>query len=83
TRTDFRGREWGPNQRISVDEALRVCTMNAARASFEEHLKGSIAETKLADFVMLAEDPHEVDPSRLKDITVVRTIVGGKTMYAA
>ncbi len=83
TRRDFRRREWGPNQKITVDEALTVCTLNAAYASKEEHLKGSITAGKLADFTMLGADPHEVDPNQLKDITIVRTVVGGKTMYAA
>lgn len=83
TRRDFRGREWGPNQRITVDQALRVCTVNAAYASKEEHLKGSITAGKLADFTMLGADPHEVDPNQLKDIEIVRTVVGGRTMYAA
>ncbi len=81
TRRDFRGREWGPNQKVTLDEALRICTMNGAYASFEEDLKGSITPGKLADFVMLAEDPHDVDPNRLKDIRVVRTVAGGKTTY--
>ncbi|GBD32396.1 N-substituted formamide deformylase [bacterium HR33] len=83
TRRDFRGREWGPNQRITVEEALRICTVNGAYASFEEHLKGSITPGKLADFVILGRDPHEVDPLTLKDIPIVRTVVGGKTMYRA
>ncbi len=83
TRTDFRGRAWGPNQRITVPEALKICTMHGAFASYEETAKGSITEGKLADFVMLAQDPHRVDPSGLKDIAVVRTVVGGKTMHEA
>jgi predicted amidohydrolase YtcJ len=83
TRTDFRGKEWGPNQRLTVEEALRVCTNNGAYASHEEHLKGSITVGKLADFVMLGVDPHAVDPSTLKDIPIVRTVVGGRTMYEA
>jgi predicted amidohydrolase YtcJ len=83
TRTDFRGNEWGPNQRISVDEALRICTMNGAYASFEEDVKGSITPGKLADFVILGADPHAVDPGTLKDIPIVRTVVGGRTMYEA
>lgn len=83
TRTDFRGRQWGLNQRVAVDEALRICTMNGAYASFEERLKGSITAGKLADFVVLAEDPHEVDPFSLKDIRVVRTVAGGWTTHEA
>jgi predicted amidohydrolase YtcJ len=81
TRTDFRGHEWGLNQRITVDEALRICTQNGAYASFEEDLKGSITLGKLADFVILGEDPHDVDPNSLKDIEVVRTVVGGRMMH--
>jgi hypothetical protein len=83
TRTDYAGREWGSNQRVTVDEALRICTLNGAYASFEESIKGSIAVGKLADFVMLAEDPHDVDPMRLKDIQVARTVVGGVTVHEA
>ncbi|MFQ5690344.1 MAG: amidohydrolase [Gemmatimonadota bacterium] len=83
TRRDMKGRVWGPNQRISVDEALRVCTLNGAHASFEEHLKGSITRGKLADFVILARDPHEEDPDRIKRIPVVRTVVGGETVHQA
>ncbi len=81
TRRDYRGREWGPNQKITVDEAIRVATINGAYASSEEGIKGSITAGKLADFVMLEKDPHDVDPNQIKDIKVVRTVVGGKTMY--
>ncbi|MEX2284941.1 MAG: amidohydrolase [Gemmatimonadota bacterium] len=81
TRTDYAGREWGPNQKVTVDEALKICTLNGAFASFEEKSKGSITPGKLADFVMLAEDPHAVAPQKLKDIKVVRTVVGGRTMH--
>lgn len=83
TRKDFDGRIWGPNQRISVDEAIRICTRNGAYASFEEDSKGSISAGKLADFVILADDPHDVDPDQIKNIEIVRTVVGGTTMYGA
>ena len=82
-RKDFDGRVWGPNQRITPEQALRVCTINAAHASFEEDMKGSITAGKLADFVILAEDFHDVDPDRIKEIEVVRTVVGGKAVYEA
>jgi len=81
TRRDYRGREWGPNQRVSVDEALRIATIHGARASYEEAVKGSITPGKYADFVMLAKDPHDVDPDTIKDIAVVRTVVGGQVMH--
>ncbi len=50
-------------------------------ASFEENIKGTIKAGKLADFVILAEDPHDVDPDTIKEIPVVRTVVGGRTMH--
>ncbi len=81
TRRDYRGREWGPNQKVSVAEALRIGTINGAYASYEEKSKGSITAGKLADFVILEKDPHEVDPNTIKDIRIVRTVVGGKTMH--
>ena len=83
TRTDMQGREWGPSQKITVPEALRICTINGAHAAFEEDIKGSITPGKLGDFVMLAEDPHEVDPFAIKEIEVVRTVVGGRTTHLA
>jgi hypothetical protein len=81
TRKDFQGRVWGPNQRITINEALKICTINGAYASFEEKLKGSITAGKLADFVFLAQDPHDVDPDEIKKIQVVRTVLGGETTY--
>jgi hypothetical protein len=83
TRTGWNGEVWGANQRITVDEALRVNTLNGAYATREESIKGSITGGKLADFVMLAEDPHTVDAAKIKDIKIVRTVVGGQTQYAA
>src|SRR3974390_2148054 len=75
TRTDYAGRVWGAEQRVSIDEALRIGTINGAYASYEEHLKGSIAAGKFADFVVLGQDPRAVDPMRLKDVPIVRTVV--------
>ena len=83
TRKDFDGRVWGPNQRISIEDALKICTINGAYASFEEGIKGSITTGKLADFVILADAPQDVDPDQIKHIEIVRTVVGGKTMYGA
>jgi len=81
TRKDFEGRVWGPSQRITVSEALKVTTINSAYGSFEEKVKGSIEAGKLADFAILGRDPHEEDPDHIKEIPVVRTVVGGKTMH--
>jgi predicted amidohydrolase YtcJ len=81
TRTGWNGEVWGANQRISVAEALQVNTLNGAYATREEKLKGSITPGKLADYVMLAEDLHTIDPGKIKDIKVLRTVVGGVTRY--
>jgi hypothetical protein len=83
TRKDFNGNVWGPAQRISVDQALMVATINGAYASHEENVKGSITAGKLADFTMLEKDPHDVNPDQIKHIKVMRTVVGGKTVYEA
>jgi predicted amidohydrolase YtcJ len=83
TRKGWDGQAWGVNQRINVDEALRINTLNGAYASSEETIKGSIAPGKLADFVVLADDLHTVDQEKIKDIQIVRTVVGGKTVYQA
>ena len=83
TRKGWDNTTWGLNQRVSVDEAIRINTLNGAYASFEEKLKGSISEGKLADFVVLGDDPHAVGADKIKDIQVVRTVVGGTTVYQA
>lgn len=82
TRTGWNGEVWGANQRVSVGEALRVNTLNGAYATREESLKGSITAGKLADFVVLEDDPHTIDPGKIKDIRINRTVVGGTTVYA-
>jgi len=81
TRKDVQGRVWGPSQRISVAEAMRICTMNGAYASFEENIKGSLTPGKLADIVILDSDPHDVDSDSIVDIKVLQTILGGRTTY--
>jgi hypothetical protein len=83
TRTGWDGTTWGANQKITVDEAIAVNTINGAYASREESLKGSITAGKLADFVVLADDPHTVSPDKIKDIQIVRTVVGGSTAFQA
>ena len=81
TRKDFDGRVWGPSQRITVAEAMRICTMGGAYASFEEDIKGSVTAGKLADFAVLAADPHDADPDGIKEIAVLRTVAGGRVTW--
>jgi predicted amidohydrolase YtcJ len=83
TRTGWDGKVWGANQRISVSEAIAVNTYNGAWASGEETIKGSITSGKLADYVVLADDPHTAPVEKIKDIQIVRTVVGGKTSHQA
>jgi predicted amidohydrolase YtcJ len=81
TRTDMSGNTWGASQRISVEEAIKVGTINGAYASYEENIKGSLEIGKLADLVVLEKDPAQVDPSTIIDITIERTMVEGKWVY--
>ena len=83
TRTGWDGQTWGANQRIGVEEALRVNTLNGAYNSHEEAIKGSISPGKLADFVVLSDDLFTVAKDKIKDLEIVRTVVGGATVYEA
>jgi len=75
-------REFFPEEGISVDEALRMYTADAAYSSGEENIKGSIEKGKLADLTILSHDPRKVSPSEIKDIVVELTIVSGKIVYS-
>jgi len=79
----MKGNVWGPKQRITVEEAIRVGTLNGAYASYEENLKGSIEAAKLADLVVLGRDPLKENPSTLITIPIERTMVGGKWSFQA
>lgn len=81
TRTDMKGNVWGPKQRITVEEAIRVGTLHGAYASYEENLKGSIEVGKVADLIVLGRDPLKEDPSTLVNIPVERTMAGGRWTF--
>jgi predicted amidohydrolase YtcJ len=81
TLDEARPNGWVPEQKITVEEALRAYTTNAAYASFEESLKGSLVRGKLADLVMVDRDLTRVAPASLRDARVMMTIVGGKVVY--
>lgn len=83
TRKGFNGETWGPSQKLTVDEAIRAHTFNGAYNTQEENIKGSITPGKLADFVVLADDLHAIDPDKIKDVKIVQTVMGGVTRYQA
>lgn len=72
---------WMRAQRITVDEALRLITLDAAYGTLEEDVKGSLAPGKLADMVVLSASPLEVAPTRLQEIGVLATLVGGRVEH--
>ncbi len=76
------GKVLGPDQRIAPVDAIRAVTIDAAFQNFEEKVKGSIEIGKFADLTILAENPSTVDPAKIKDIQVLETIVGGKSVYS-
>ena len=83
TRRDLNGAgPYLPQQAFSVQEALDSFTKESAWASFEESVKGEIKEGRLADFVILDQNPFETAPSRLKDIQVLQTYLAGTCVYS-
>ena len=81
TRETEHGQVFGPEQRISREQALRMVTIDAAYFSFDESRKGSIEAGKLADFAVLSDDPMTCDAKRIKDIRALTTVVGGRVVY--
>lgn len=72
---------WIPEQKISVEDAIKCYTLNNAFAAFEEKIKGSIEPGKLADFVVLNQNLLTIAPEKIRDVKVEMTILGGKTVY--
>ena len=83
TRKTADGTVFYPEQRMSRLEALKSYTINNAIAAFEEDTKGSLTPGKLADIVVLSQDIMTVPDDRIRDATVVYTILGGKIVYEA
>jgi len=81
TRTDMRGDQWGLNQKITVEEALKIGTIHGAHASYEEKIKGSLEKGKLADLVVLGSDITKIDPFRIIETNIERTMIGGQWVY--
>jgi hypothetical protein len=76
------GAPFNPGEAITVEQALRAYTYGSAYASRAEHLKGTIEPGKLADFVVLSEDPTAVSPDRIAGLQVLATVVGGEVAHA-
>jgi len=72
---------WFPEQKISLEEAIKGYTLNAAFTEFAEYLKGSLEEGKLADVVILDQNLFEISPERILDTRVIMTVLDGKIIY--
>jgi predicted amidohydrolase YtcJ len=71
----------GSGQGVTIDEALRMFTINGAFASFEDDLKGTITPGKLADVVVLSGDPRAIPAEDLPSLSVEMTVVDGRVAY--
>jgi predicted amidohydrolase YtcJ len=72
---------WVPEQKITVEEALRAYTMGSAMASFEETRKGSLVRGKLADLVLIDRDLTTIAPESIRDARITMTVVGGRVVF--
>jgi predicted amidohydrolase YtcJ len=72
---------WVPEQKISVEEAVRAYTMGSAYAEFQETVKGSITVGKLADIVILSRDIFKIDAKEIENVKVMLTMVDGRVVY--
>ncbi len=77
------GKDLGPEERITPFEAFRAITADAAWQNFEEDRKGTLETGKLADLVVLSDDPLAVDPMKIRDIQILETIKDGQTIFSA
>jgi predicted amidohydrolase YtcJ len=74
---------WIPEQKISVDEAVRAFTWGSAYAEFQENEKGTLEVGKLADFIVISDDIFTIDPVKIRDAKVLTTVIGGRVVYEA
>lgn len=74
---------WIPSEKVSVEQALHAYTTGAAFASFDENRKGALVPGLLADFVVIDRDLTAISPGEIRDAKVLRTVVGGETVYLA
>ena len=86
TRRTLDGRNpdgWQPQEKITVDEAVRAYTVGSAHAEFEEHRKGRLKPGMLADFVLWSQDIWTIAPERIADTRALLTMVDGRVVYEA
>ena len=74
---------WFPEQKLTVAETIDAYTMGSAYAEFQEKEKGSITPGKLADLALLSDDIFKIEPAKIRDVKVLKTMVGGKWVYEA
>ena len=74
---------WFPEQKITVEEALKAYTIGGAYAGFQEEILGTLEEGKLADFVVLSDNLFNIDPRSYTEVKVLRTVIGGFDRYIA
>ena len=70
-----------PEQKITIEEAVRAFTAGSAYAEFAEHVKGTITPGKLADLVILSEDVFKIDPAAIEKVRVRMTIMDGRVVF--
>ena len=74
---------WVPEQKITVEDALRAYTHGGAYASFDEREKGTLTTGALADFAMIDRDITRIPPEQIRDARVALTAVGGRVVFEA
>jgi predicted amidohydrolase YtcJ len=72
----------GPQERLSMDEAIRLYTRGSAYLSFDEGRNGSIEAGKRADFTVMAADPRQINPEEVPQIPISMTVVGGEIVHS-
>jgi hypothetical protein len=72
---------WIPEQKITVEEAVRAYTVGSAYAEFAENLKGTLAPGKLADLVILSQDIFQINPAEIERTKVRLTMMDGRVVY--